>query len=144
MKIELKEHPAKRHVQISKADKRHLYVCPKCKDDVVEQAGRNPGRPVRCEACKEKCEPKIIPALPDQHGIYLEGKCVGYCTKESDPEIWFVEKLDPYVIEQVNAHVLSRYGGESLVHEKPEWPEQPAEDEPPQVDEIDELEDDSE
>jgi hypothetical protein len=140
VKIELRDHPGKRHVQISKSDRRYLFTCAKCHDDTVEPHNRTPGRPVRCETCGEKCEPKLVSALPHQHGIYVEGKCVGYCTKETDPEVWFVEKLDPYVIESVNKVILAQYGGESLVHEKPEWPD----DAPAEVEEVDTDIDDEE
>lgn len=139
LKIELLDHPGKRHVQVSKSDRRHVFLCPACNEKQVEQAGRPPGRKVRCDSCKGACVPYMVPALPEQHGIYLSGKCVAYCTKESDPEIWWVEKVDPSLMAEVTEVVQAKYGGEALVHEKPEWPDE-TEEAPPDDDDIEEDE----
>lgn len=142
LSIELRDHPGRRHVQVSKSDRRYVFFCAKCKEKQVEPEGRAPGRKVRCDACNAACEPYLVPALPDQHGIYLEGKCVAYCTKESDPEIWWVEKVDPALMAEVTEVVQATYGGEALVHEKPEWPDEKEADEAPPSDE--DIEEDSE
>lgn len=119
LQIELRDHPGKRHVKVSRTDARHLFHCGKCNDNVVEPRNRPPGRKVRCDTCGETCEPLLVNALPDQHGIYIDGKCVGYCTREKDAEVWFVEQLDPYIQDEVAKLIEKKYGGEPVTYPLP-------------------------
>lgn len=118
-KIELRDHPAKRHVQVSPRDRRHLYRCPKCNDNTAEPRNRPPGRKVKCETCQGPCEPLIVNALPEQHGIYVDGKCIGYCTKEPDAEIWYVDRVDPYIQSEIEKLIATTYGGDPVKYPYP-------------------------
>lgn len=133
MNILLGVHPAERHVTVSRVDRRHLFLCV-CGEKTIEPSGRPAGRPVRCDACGSACKPFIVEALPEQHGIWIGSgecdpadkssllqanyKCIGYCTKEADAQIWEIEKISPQLMADVRAAVSKQYGGEPLVHEK--------------------------
>lgn len=152
MKIELLDHPGKRHVTVSRLDRRYLFICPACGDKTIEPAGRPQGRIVRCDTCQAACKPWVVNALPDQHGIYIDGKCVGYCTKEQDAQVWYTERVDPALVAEVNAVITKAYGGETVVFEKPVLTAEeakllgmppPDEDAPPDDDDIEEDDDDT-
>lgn len=142
MRIVLGVHPGERHERESKSSERYKYACRTCKDGnrpyIVVQT---PGPPVICDLCQQQCVPYVVPALPNQHGIWIGGnadcdpedkaaliaaayKCVGYCDRKANPEVWYVDKVPESTEQAIDEAIRAKYGGTPRVFPKVEVPDE--------------------
>lgn len=114
MKIEIVPHPSRYHV--TTPDKRGLFWCDACKDATVEPFNRPHYKPVRCERCKQPCQPKMEVLFKDQMGVALEGVIVAYC--KAEPDGWIArcqqQPMAEYIRAEIKAVVDKKYGGDAV------------------------------
>lgn len=106
--IELRDHPNWDYVR---AQGRVLYHCAACNEDTLEPHNKSFHEPVLCDRCQHECQPRTAPTIKDQNGVYLDGKCIGYCKKASSGWVSLIEKQDDYVAQAIKEHCEKVYGG---------------------------------
>lgn len=118
--IELRDHPNKSPVTAPNG--KPLYHCDKCNEDFVEQPNRAFHEPVWCEKCKGACKPRFRSTVPDQHGVYFDGQCIGYAKRQRYGWVSLIQKVDDSIAQAIKKMCEDKYGGEFKLQNGPYVP----------------------
>lgn len=112
--IKIVPHPSKIHVTLP--DKRGLFWCETCQEKTAEPFNRPQYRKVKCDTCKQPCEPLVETLFRDQMGISVQGAVIAYC--KAEPDGWMArcqsQPLADSLRADIKAVVDAKYGGDAV------------------------------
>lgn len=63
---------------------------------------------------RQMVDGELVPLVPDQHCIRLDGMMVGYCSKQAGGFIQLIVVLDETTQDAIAAHVMDAIGQQTL------------------------------